>query len=373
MPRPWSVADLVTLIHFVHYSHAANLKAEIVAQKLIDRLGFERARELFPQPANPDGSTQAATPRAAAPRTDWATLGIDWDDLAVAPDTLDHQGLGSNNWAVGPARTQSGRAMLANDPHLDNRLLPGTWHPVGLVTPEIQAVGAALPGMPGILVGRTKHVAFGVTNAYGDVQDLYIETQDPADANRYLDAGRSVPFDVVSETIAVKDGAAPGGRREHVLKVRYTRRGPVISDHRGLGPDGDKVVVLRSTDAEVLAPVLGIEGLLAAPNAAAFDREVQKIDLLMFNFVFADDAGSIGHRASGAVPIRAGADGSYPRVPPADGSDDWIGYIPKDRMPGTINPARAWVGTANHDTRPDGFPWYYTSYVGAPLPLPPHG
>ena len=74
---------------------------------------------------------------------------------------------------------------------------------------------------------------------------------------------------------------------------------------------------------------------MTAPNAAAFDREVQKIDLMMFNFVFADDEGAIAHRASGAVPIRAGADGSVPRLPPADGGDDWIGYIPKDRMPGT--------------------------------------
>jgi penicillin amidase len=366
VPRPWSVADLVALIHFIHYSHAANFKAEVVAQKLIDRLGFERARDLFPQPANLDGSTQGTAPRVATARIDWATLDIDWDDLAAAPESLGHQGLGSNNWAVGPARTLSGHAMLANDPHLDNRLLPGTWHPVGLVTPEIQAVGAALPGMPGLLVGRTKHVAFGVTNAYGDVQDLYIETLDPADANRYLDAGRSVPFDVVTETIAVKDSDTPGGHRDHVLKVRYTRRGPVISDHRALGPDGDKLVVLRSTDAEVLAPALGIEGLLTAPNAEAFDQEVQKIDLMMFNFVFADDQGNIGHRATGAVPVRAGADGSYPRVPPSDGSDDWLGYIPKDRMPGTINPPRAWVGTANHDTRPEGFPWYYTSYVAPP-------
>jgi penicillin amidase len=77
---------------------------------------------------------------------------------------------------------------------------------------------------------------------------------------------------------------------------------------------------------------------------------VQKIDLMMFNFVFGDDKGSIGHRASGAVPVRAGADGSLPRVAPADGSDDWTGYIPKDRMPGMIDPPRAWVGTANHDT-----------------------
>ena len=75
----------------------------------------------------------------------------------------------------------------------------------------------------------------------------------------------------------------------------------------------------------------------------------------------------------GAVPIRAGADGSLPRLPPADGGDDWIGYIPKDRMPGTLNPPRAWVGTANHDTRPADFPWYYTSYVAPPYRYLPHG
>ena len=83
----------------------------------------------------------------------------------------------------------------------------------------------------------------------------------------------------------------------------------------------------------------------------------------MFNFVFADDQGNIAHRASGAVPIRAGADGGYPRLPAKDGSDDWTGFIPKDRMPGMQNPARAWVGTANNDTRAEGYPWYYTNYV----------
>jgi len=84
---------------------------------------------------------------------------------------------------------------------------------------------------------------------------------------------------------------------------------------------------------------------------------------MMFNFVFADDQGAIGHRATGAVPVRAGADGGAPRRPAADGSDDWTGFIPKDRMPGMLDPARAWVGTANHDTRPADYPWYYTNYV----------
>jgi penicillin amidase len=367
VPKPWSVADLVTLVHFIHYTHSTNFKAEVVAQKLIDKLGFERARDIFPLTVNPDWTKATATAALSAapgaPRSDWAQLGVQWADLSIAPENLDHQGLGSNNWAVGPSRSNSGKAMVSNDPHLDNRILPGTWHPVGLFSPDVQAVGAALPGMPGIMVGRTRHVAFGVTNAYGDVQDLYVETVDPADPGRYLDGGRGVPFEVVNETIRIKDKAAPGGFREQVLKLRYTKRGPVISDHPGLGPKGDKLLVLRSTDAEVLAPVIGIEGLLTAPNAAAFDREVQKIDLMMFNFVFADDRGAIAHRATGAVPIRAGADGGFPRLPPKDGSDDWTGFIPKDRMPGMINPARAWVGTANHDTTPQGYPWYYTNYV----------
>lgn len=363
-PSPWNVADLVTLVHFIHYTHSTNFKAEIVGQKLIDKLGQAQAREIMPLTVNPDWATGAAAAGATAKAgVGGERLGVEWAHLPVAPETLNHQGLGSNNWAVGPSRSASGKAMVVNDPHLDSRILPGYWHPVGLFTPEIQAIGAALPGMPGILVGRTKHVAFGVTNAYGDVQDVYIETLDPNDKTRYLQGGKSTPFTVVEEKIRIKDKAAPGGVREQPLRIRYSVRGPVISDHPGLGSGGDKVLVLRSTDAEVLGPVIGIEGLLGAPNAAAFDREVQKIDLMMFNFVFGDDQGSIGHRASGAVPVRAGADGSLPRVAPADGSDDWTGYIPKDRMPGMIDPPRAWVGTANHDTTPKGYPWYYTNYV----------
>ncbi|MFZ6658775.1 penicillin acylase family protein [Undibacterium sp. TJN19] len=364
VPQAWQVSDLIALIHYIHYTHSTNFKAEVVAQKLIDKLGLEKAQEIFPLTINPDwqnGKTANAIPEAA--KAEAVQLNLAWKDLNIAPETLNHQGLGSNNWAIGPSRSQSGKAMVANDPHLDNRILPGTWHPIGLFTPDIQAVGAALPGMPGILVGRTRHVAFGVTNAYGDVQDLYVETIDPANKDNYMDGGKSLPFTVINESIRVKDKSAAGGFTEQPLKIRFTKRGPVVTDHPGLGPQGNKVLVLRSTDAEVLAAQTGIEGLLTAANAQDFDKQVQKIDLMMFNFVFGDDQGTIGHRATGAVPIRAGADGGFPRLPPADGSDDWTGFIPKDRMPGMINPERAWVGTANNDTRPQDFPWYYTNYV----------
>lgn len=183
-PRVWDVADLTTLVQYGHYTHATNFKTEVVAQELIDKLGAVRAQEISPLLINPDWKTAPLAPVAAnaTPQNQTAQLGLKWRELLAGPETLNPQGLGSNNWAVGPSRTASGKAIVSNDPHLDNRMLPGTWHPVGLFSPEIQAVGAAFPGMPGILVGRTKHVAFGVTNAYGDevgvvhgVLDLKVE------------------------------------------------------------------------------------------------------------------------------------------------------------------------------------------------------
>ncbi len=155
VPQPWSVADLVTLVHFIHYTHSTNFKAEIVAQKLIDKLGAERA----PRDLSADGQSRlerqrrhqrrATAKRGATTAPRWGSTGR---DLPVAPETLNHQGLGSNNWAVGPSRSASGKAMVANDPHLDSRILPGTGTRWACSRPSIQAVGrgaARHAGHPG--------------------------------------------------------------------------------------------------------------------------------------------------------------------------------------------------------------------------------
>ena len=142
-PSAWSVADLVTLVHFIHYTHSTNFKAEIVGQKLIDKLGLAQAREIMPLTVNPDwGARPAPAGATAKAGGDSLRLGVDWAHLSVAPETLNHQGLGSNNWAIGPSRSASGKAMVVNDPHLDSRILPGYWYPVGLFTPA--GVAAAI-------------------------------------------------------------------------------------------------------------------------------------------------------------------------------------------------------------------------------------
>ena len=110
-----------------------------------------------------------------------------------------------------------------------------------------------IPGIPGMVVGRTERIAVGVTNSYGDAQDLYVETVDPANPANYLEGQKSIPFEVIRETLRIRDGKAPGGFREENITIRLTRRGPVVTDLLpGLkSPPGDHrpLVALRDDGA----------------------------------------------------------------------------------------------------------------------------
>lgn len=350
-PQPWTVTDVMTILHFANWSQAANYKAELLMQALIDRFGAEKVNaELLPILSNPDRAVPDATARIAAAQP----LDLARGRLAFAPGSAGQAlAVGSNNWAIAPQRSASGAAMVVNDPHLDARALPGPWAPVGLHAPGIQAVGVALPGVPGLLIGRNAHVAFGVTNAYGDSQDLFIETPVPGNPDAVMDGGRAVPLGRIEEVIRVRDGS--GGFREERLVIRTTPRGPVVAD----GLAGGAMLSLRTAAAEVKGGELGFDRLLTARRIADVDRAVQAMDILYFNYVFGDTAGGIGFRASGRVPVRSSGHGSVPQ--PA--SARWLGTIPPARMPGLINPARGWLGTANHDTRDDAMAGYYTSYA----------
>ena len=355
---PWTIEDMVTVLHFVNLSQAANYKSELLAQKLIDKLGPERAKELFPVNVNVDRREQPVKVSVGAPER----LGIDATTMLAGVDSqsvVAPIAVGSNNWAIAPGKAANGAAMVVNDPHLDARILPGIWHPIGLHSPEIQAVGAALPAVPGIMVGRNANVAFGVTNGYGDSQDLFIERLAPGRPDHYLDGDEARPFETVVETIRVKDAKAPGGFREETLTVRRTVRGPVISGSE-LGKDGDRLLSLRMATAEIPGGELGFDGLLTAKSVADVDRAVQSIDVMYFNFVFGDKAGGIGHRATGRVPVRASGHGVHPK--PATKESDWRGFIPPAEMPGQMSPARGWVASANNDNRPDAYPFDYSSF-----------
>lgn len=391
-PEPWTVEDSLAVLYLMSWNNAANLKHELTYAGLVAAVGEERAATLMPVNVNPDDPAGPETPKnleildgAAEPveeKTGETSGTVAWDsglgellDDPLLSGLAGGQSLrsdlhggfevggfevGSNNWAAAADRTAGGGAMLAGDPHLDPRMLPGVWYPLALIWPGNRAVGANIPGMPGMGLGRTDFVALSMTNAYGDNQDLFLETLGEGGAC-YMDGESCVPFEVRREVLRIKDG---DGFREHVHEIRSTRRGPVVS---GVLPglDEDRVVSLRwaVTDPSMRTPDSPFVELLNARSVTDVDAALEHLPTTALNFVFADVHGGIGWRASGRLPIRKPGTGS--RLQPASDEDPWIGWIPFDQMPHVLNPADGWVGTANHRTVTRDFPFYYSNYFAS--------
>lgn len=358
-PEPWSAVDSLCLLFYMGFSTSGDLAHELVAQGVIDKLGPEQARGLMPLNLNPDDPADSGQgPPLPPPQT----LGLEALKALAPLMQKSPLRLGSNNWVAGPALSGSGQAILAGDPHLDARILPGVWYPLGLALPNLRAVGVNIAGLPGMALGRTSHHAISMTNNYGDTQDLYLERVDPADSSRYLEGERSLPFQETRETLYFKDTQAPGGLRRETLVVRRTGRGPVVS---GLMPglEGQRVFSLRWSPAENLVSDLGMAHLLTATSASELDQHLTRVPMLCLNWVFADTAGHIGYRVSGSLPIRQGG-GAWPYLV-TDGQDNWRGWMEPQQLPHGRDPARGWLGTCNHKTITHDFPLYYSSFFAA--------
>ena len=358
-PKPWTIVDSLTILYYMSWNSAANVGTEIIAQMLIEKVGIDKAREIFPININPDDPAPIAT-RVPVPTDVPAKLGLASDKAMLAYMGNGSLGIGSNNWTVGGESSQGGKPVVANDPHMETRILPGPWYPCGLITPKFRAVGVNIPGIPGLVIGRNEYIAIGMTNAYGDAQDLYVESVDPQNPDRYLEGDKSLPFKVIEETLTIKDKQAPEGIREQKIKIRLTNRGPVIS---GVLPGlkTDKVLSLRWSPFETMDPQIGFDHVFEAKSVMDIREALKLVNFIMINFVFADTNGNIGWQASGKLPIRSKGDGTVPHVV-TDSQDNWTGWIPFDDMPQLYNPDRGWVGTCNHDTVPRDYPYYYSSH-----------
>jgi penicillin G amidase len=358
-PEPWTVTDSLSILYYMGFSTSANIYTEIVSQMLIEAVGPDKAMEIMPININPDdpkdenvSSTHASAVSYGFPLSDFEKL------FAVINDR--NLRVGSNNWAVSPRLSPGGKPVLAADPHLDTRILPGVWYPFGMITPEIRAVGTIIPGLPGFAIGRTSFISVAMTNNYGDMQDLYVETIDPTRPDHYLEGKVSHPFHVIEEKLKIKDKDAPGGYREETIKIKATKRGPIVSEVlKGLKTD--KVITLRWAPVESMGDNIGILQFATTKSVNEMHKALEDVPMLCLNWVFADTSGNIGYRASGKIPIRSNNDGTVP-YKIVDGDDNWKGWIPQSQMPHSTNPEKGWVGTCNHKVVSNDYPYYYSSY-----------
>ena len=263
---------------------------------------------------------------------------------AAAGSGLVQAGEGSNNWALAPERTATGRALLANDPHRTVSL-PSLRYIAHLSAPGFDVIGAGEPALPGLSVGHNGHVAFGLTVFSVDQEDLYVYRTRPGQPREYGYRDRWEPMTVVREEIPVRD-APPVP-----VELWFTRHGPVIHSV----PESDAAFAVRAAWLEPgMAPYLSSIETMRAPDAERFVAALNRWGAPGENLVYADEAGTIGWKAAGLTPVRPNWDGTLPV--PGDGRYEWAGFYDMDALPAEVNPARGWIATANEMNLPPGFP-----------------
>lgn len=343
-PEPWTAADTLLVVFSIYtmlsnndtYEKAQGLMRASLPPEVYEFLTpstsrFDRPLVARDSPDPTGGYTALAIPGRAAIDVSGRPIG-DFDGDVVAPPL---SGAASNQWAIGPGRSKSGRAILANDPHLRLQI-PNTFYRIELEWAEGLARGVSIPGVPGVLIGATPAIAWGATVSNADQSDFVVVEVDPGDPARYLTPEGYERFTIASEEIVV------AGRRdpEHV-EVKVTRWGPVVDeDWQG------RPLALHATWLEPDGINLAILDLVAAGSAAEAVEAIGKWAGPALNWVIADASGTLAWTVNGPIPRRSGIDGSAP----ASWANGRFGWTGTQALPTEFGDAADALFTANNRT-----------------------
>ena len=372
----WTPVDSLAWTIMMAWDLGGNWSSELLRARLALTLPVSRIDELLPP--YPGEAPLATADYAALMRS--LQLG---GALTAAAEPIDRlramappsgiEGVGSNNWVVAGTHSASGRPLLANDPHL-KITTPSLWYFARVeVAGEggFKAAGATMPGLPGIVLGQTEHIAWGFTNTGPDVQDLYLERFKPDDPMQVDTPAGWQPLQSVAEEIRVKGGAT------QTLVVRISRHGPLISDAGGAAGEiaGSTAraahgLALRWTalDADV-DPIAASLAMLRSRSSAEFvDAATRLWTAPMQTMVVADRDGHIAMVAPGRVPLRK-REHDLMGLVPAPGWDaryDWDGFVPAEGTPREADPPRGWIASANQRIHGRDYPYFLGSEWAAP-------
>ena len=272
-PRPWTPADTFVIGAYMYETLTDTWERESNRAKVVERVGLDRAKDIFsPEAAldhfivgDPNDKKDGSQRAHSGDDDDDDDDDMESDDVIKAQNLIPGGGsedeippsinsmlwpaardflsgssreirhsLGSNNWVVSGAHTATGKPLLANDTHLELGV-PSIWYQVHLTAPGWNVAGFTLPGAPLLVIGHNDRIAWGFTNNGADVQDLYIETFNPAAPDEYRVNGAWKKTQTLDEVIHVK------GQADEHFAVVLTRHGPVVRR------DGNKGYALRWT------------------------------------------------------------------------------------------------------------------------------
>ncbi|MBN2025784.1 MAG: penicillin acylase family protein [Actinobacteria bacterium] len=355
-PRPWTVEGCLICLLFFGWTMDATWTADLMRGRLIRALGTGLAEILLPAsgshavPVVPFSGVKRQTRIETTPDCELDFMAFDEDNPPWMVKKMSVHAQGSNNWVLSGARTTTGKPLLCNDPHVQHTI-PTMFYlcHVSGKDPDCDFIGASFPGVPGVLMGRNRHIAWGATSLCPDVVDVYIETFDGEEGLRYRTQSGWEDAELREEEIKVFPA------RKIKRRVITTHHGPVISRQ------GDKGLALKWAGHEAVNDSAGAFVRIAlSRDWDEFNRGLAGYCGPAVNMVYADTSGNIGYTAAGLIPVREGHDGSVP-LPGENPDYEWKGFVPVDEMPRILNPERGWIATANNQVVGEGYPHVITS------------
>lgn len=355
-PEPWNIYDCIA-VYAVRHIMMGVFEGKVWRARLFQELGYDRAASLIQGYQSghsiilpPEGQYEGAELPMPQNFTEYLN-GTGW---------LADVGTGSNNWVLSGERTASGKPLMAGDPHrpLDT---PNVYYQNHVKCPNFDVIGLSFPGSPGFPhFGHNSRVAWCVTHAQADYQDLYVERFHPTDTSKYLYEENWHDADIRTEKIEVRGGTPIE------ITTRATRHGPIVMGN----PENGEALSLKYT-----AAVPGSSGfnsiysMLQSKSTQDIDNSMKNWVDPCNNFLFADVDGSTGYLLRGKIPMRAEINGWIP-VPGSTDDHEWSGYIPFDELPRVHNPKSGYIVTANNQIVDESYPhfiglWFAPEYRAA--------
>ncbi|UWQ21195.1 penicillin acylase family protein [Jannaschia sp. W003] len=358
---PWQPADSIAIAKLMALQLTGAAAEETLRARASLALSPERLRDLHPEIPG-DGTVVLAGMRDMFPTLDaprqWAAA----PRPALWP--LAPRGLAgaSNSFAVAGDRSASGGALLANDPHL-GLTAPSIFYLARLELETGGVIGATVPGIPTIMLGRTERLGWGLTSTYLDDQDILIEQLDPDDAARYRTPDGFEPFETERSILRIADEAPV------TLTLRRTRNGPVLTpaqfDVGAVTPPGHVAALSWTALSEEDTSLRAALGLMRAQSLEdALDAAAHAV-APAFNLAVADGR-RIAMTVMGRQPDRDPAHQSEGRIPAPGWIDanTWRGLKPADANPRWVDPEGGLLGNTNNKLLDAPFPDHITFHWG---------
>lgn len=345
----FTLKDVYNIFGYMSFSFAMAQKTDPLLTDIRDQLGPEYLKDF-----GLDGSL--GTTRIKNAKVDTK----EYSAIAKSVTALLDQSpippfIGSNSWVIAPPKTENGKVIFANDPHIGFSQ-PATWYEAHIVTPDFELYGYYLAGTPYPLLGHNRKYAYGLTMFENDDLDLYKEENKVDDANSYLTPKGYQKYTIQDKIIKVKDSSSVN------LKVKISRHGPIVNDLiKGLNTK--QPVALSWIYTQQPIQILdAVYRLSHAQNIADFQKGVALIAAPGLNVMYGDAKGNVAWWATGKLYKH------QPGVNPnfilngASGKEDIAEYLDFSKNPSAVNPSWNYVYSANNQPEAvDGFlyPGYY--------------